>query len=83
MTMRIDTTVENEVVTLRLSGRISSGRLDDVRNEMRPRGGRFVLDLEQVTLVDIEVVRFLKVAERQGVKLRNCPPFVREWIARE
>jgi hypothetical protein len=36
-----------------------------------------------VTLVDVSVVRFLKQAEDAGIVLRNCPPFVREWIARE
>jgi hypothetical protein len=81
--MRTDTAVENEVVTLRLSGWTNSRRLEDVRNEMRPRGSKIVLDLEQVTLVDIGVVRFLKLAERHGVQLRKCPSFVREWTARE
>ena len=51
--------------------------------EMRPRGSKIVLDLEQVTLVDSGVVRVLKLAKRHGVQLRNCPPFVRERIARE
>ena len=83
MTMRIDTTIEDHVVTLHLSGRMSSEHLEEMRNEIRARRGTVVLDLDQVTLVDVEVVRFLKAAEREGVELRNCPPFIREWIARE
>jgi hypothetical protein len=83
MTMRIDTTVEGHVVTLRLSGRISSGDLDGVRQEIGGRGDAIVLDLDEVTLVDVEAVRFLKSAEREGVALRNCPPFIREWMSRE
>jgi hypothetical protein len=51
--------------------------------QIRARRWTIVLDLDQVTLVDVEVVRFLKAAEREGVELRNCPPFIREWIARE
>jgi anti-anti-sigma regulatory factor len=59
MTMRIDATVEDHVVTLRLSGRISSGDLDGVRQEIGGRGDTIVLDLDEVTLVDVEAVRFL------------------------
>ncbi len=80
--MRIDTTTNGIVVTLRLSGRITSEHIDHVTKEIGARGA-IVLDLAEVTLVDVEVVRFLKFAERQGLELRNCPPFIREWIARE
>jgi anti-anti-sigma regulatory factor len=83
MTLRIDTTTDGIVVTLRLCGRITAEQLDVVAKEMRARAGAIVLDLDEVTLVDVEVVRFLKDAERQGIELRNCPPFIREWIALE
>jgi len=33
--------------------------------------------------VDREIVRFLRRCERDGIALRNCPPYIREWIARE
>jgi hypothetical protein len=39
--------------------------------------------MAEVTLVDVEVVRFLGSCETQGVELRNCPVYIREWIARE
>jgi hypothetical protein len=42
-----------------------------------------VLDLEEVTLVDIEVVRFLGDCEDNGIELSRCSPYVREWINRE
>lgn len=83
MTLRIDTTIDGHVVTLRLSGRISSGDLEDVREEIAGHGGVIVLDLDEVMLVDVDAVRFLKAAEREGVALRNCPPFIREWLSRE
>ena len=38
------------------------------------------LDLEEVTLVDREAVRFLATLDARGVVLRNCPAFIREWI---
>jgi hypothetical protein len=41
------------------------------------------LDLDEVTLVDVEVVRFLGSCETAGIAILHCPPYIREWIARE
>ena len=42
-----------------------------------------VLELAEVTLVDVDVVRFLAVCESQGVQLLHCSAYIREWIVRE
>jgi anti-anti-sigma regulatory factor len=67
-----------------------SGRLDaesaanlSVMLAAEPAGRRLVLDLKDVTLVDREAVRILRAREGDGISLRNCPPYIREWIARE
>jgi hypothetical protein len=39
--------------------------------------------LGEVTLVDVEVVRFLSDCEDGGNVLVHCPLYVREWILRE
>jgi anti-anti-sigma regulatory factor len=39
-----------------------------------------VLDLKDLTLVDQDVVSFLRRCETGGIQLRNCPPYIREWI---
>jgi hypothetical protein len=44
---------------------------------------RKILDLSEVTLVDIAVVRFLITCEDEGIELVECPPYVREWMFRE
>ena len=41
------------------------------------------LDLEHLTLVDVEGVRFLGACEAKGIELIRCSPYIREWIARE
>jgi hypothetical protein len=33
--------------------------------------------------VSREVVLFLEGCEARGIQLKNCPPYVREWIIRE
>ena len=45
--------------------------------------GRTELDLDEVTLLDIDVVRFIADVERAGVVLSHCAPFIREWMPRE
>ena len=42
-----------------------------------------ILDLDDVTLVDAAVIRFLSSSEREGVTLVHYPPYVRERIGRE
>jgi len=46
-------------------------------------GGRVVLDLKDVTLVDRAAVQFLARVEMGGTELVNCPEYVRRWIAAE
>ena len=42
-----------------------------------------VIDLEEVTLVDLDVVQFLARCEASGIELLHCSPYIREWISRE
>jgi len=82
MTFRIELRSEGRLVVVHLAGRIRGENLGDLDRGIEGRGS-IVLDLDEVTLVDVEVVRFLRDAENAGVELRHCPPFIREWIDRE
>jgi predicted metal-binding protein len=42
-----------------------------------------ILDLRDLRLADRDAVRFLKGCEADGMKLENCPAYVREWMDRE
>jgi len=50
---------------------------------MKGKAEGIMLDLEEVTLVDLDVVRFLGLTEAEGVELVNCSPYIRDWIFRE
>jgi hypothetical protein len=41
------------------------------------------LDLEEVTLVDVHVIRFLGTCETRGIGVLNCSPYITDWIAKE
>jgi len=77
--------VENEVVVFTLSGRIQAEDLDELQKVLscEPADGRVTLDLKDVKLVDREAVSFLADCEAKGIKLVNCPAYIREWIERE
>jgi anti-anti-sigma regulatory factor len=75
----------NGDVVLTLSGRLDSDSLSDLSGVLaaEPAGQAVVLDLKDVVLVDRDTVRFLRAGERDGLALRNCPPYIRAWIERE
>ncbi len=83
MTFRSEKVSDGQNTVLWLSGRIQSEHLDELSCQIEGNGDTIVLDLDEVTLVDVGVIRFLGRCEREGIELRHCPPFVREWIARE
>ena len=75
----------NGEVVLTLSGRLDADSLSELATELdaQPAGWAVVLDLKDVVLVDRDTVRFLRARERDGIALRNCPPYIRAWIERE
>ena len=84
MTCRIDRLLtEHDRVVLRVSGRIATEDLDVFRAALEQDGGTVAIDLAEVALVDRAVVKLLAASEANGIELRNCPAYIREWIARE
>jgi anti-anti-sigma regulatory factor len=83
MTLKIVRKFDGERTILRLSGRIQSSNVEEIREQMKGQAQTIALDLEEVTLVDVDVVRFLGARESEGVELVNCSPYIRAWIFRE
>ena len=84
MACRIDRLLaERDLVVLRISGRIARGDVDVLRSALDQERGAIAIDLAEVGLVDRSAVNLLVLSETRGVELRNCPPYIREWIARE
>jgi anti-anti-sigma regulatory factor len=85
MTLRIQKSVESDLVVFKLTGRIQAvdvpGLLTLLKSDSSSHG--IVLDLEQVKLVDRDAVLFLALSEATGAKLRNCSAYIREWITQE
>jgi len=43
---------------------------------------RVAIDLKEVVLVAREAVDLLALSEANGIELRNCPSYIREWVDR-
>ena len=54
-----------------------------LRGVLKQESGGFAIDLKNVLLVDREAVKLLALSEANGTELRNCPPYIREWVTRE
>jgi hypothetical protein len=82
--LRITRVTDTGTPTLIVSGRIGAEQLSDLRKSVEAEKAQdVVLDLREVTLVDVEVVRFFMRCEQQGIRIAHCPAYVREWMARE
>jgi anti-anti-sigma regulatory factor len=75
-------TVQNRELVFKLSGRMDADNIGEFKAVLGTRATerRIVLELEDLTLVDQEVVSFLIRCEADGMELRNCPAYIREWI---
>lgn len=84
MSCRIDRVVSSEdPVVFLVSGRITVQELGMLRDLIRQESGAVAIDLKDVLLVDREAVKLLALSELNGLELRNCPAYIREWITRE
>ena len=63
-------------------GRFGSELIAFVRSVMSNGCAHKILDLSGVTLVDVEVVRFLIRCDEEGIEIAHSPAYVREWMQR-
>jgi anti-anti-sigma regulatory factor len=71
----------NGDAVFRLSGRMDAENLGDLEALLNAESGdEIILDLKDLTLVDLDVVRFLRHCETGSIELRNCPAYIREWL---
>ena len=84
MSCRIDRVVNAEsLVLLLVSGCLKGEHVDMLHGVLEQESGGFAIDLKNVLLVDREAVKLLALSEAKGTELKNCPPYVREWVTRE
>jgi hypothetical protein len=79
--LRIQRSANGEVV-FTLSGQMEAESIVELETliNSEAKGRRLVLDLKDVTLANEDAITFLVRSEANGITVRNCPAYVREWI---
>ena len=84
--LKIQRATERAAVVLTVSGRLDAGNVSELCESLDaiPGGAAVVLDLTDLVLADRDVVRLLRKFEAGGrIALRNCPTYIRIWMAAE
>jgi len=82
MTFKLERSADDGRWIVRVIGAAKPEHLGEISEQLDLCGPCAALDLEEVTVVALDVVRFLLARERQGVELLHCPGYIREWIKR-
>lgn len=82
VTCRIDRIPTDLGVVLRVSGRITRDDLDVLRTAIED-GSVVAVELSELELIDRDAVKLLAIYEANGIELRHCPAYIREWIGGE
>jgi anti-anti-sigma regulatory factor len=79
------TRAANGEVVFTVSGRLDAENVGELETliSAEASGRRLVLDLKDLTLVDQDVVGFLRRCEADSIQLKNCPAYIRGWIRGE
>jgi hypothetical protein len=82
--LRIQRSGNGEVV-FTLSGRMDETDIPELETLIRsePDGRRIVMDLKDLTLAGQDAISFLERCEADGITLKNCAGYIREWITRQ
>lgn len=85
MTLKIEKSVRKGSTVLALSGRLEAEHLEELKGlfERHEDLPAIVLDLREVRLADRDAVKFLARCESGGMRLENCPAYIREWMGKE
>ena len=73
---------ENGEVVFTLSGQMDEEATAELETVISSESNRrpLVLDLKDLTLVNENAITFFGRCEANGITLKNCPAYVREWI---
>lgn len=81
--LKIEKIPRPDGTAIKLTGRLDAEFLPELAPQIPTDGRGVVLEMEEVTLVDGDAVRFLIECESRGIQLRGCSAYIREWITRE
>lgn len=82
MTCRIDRLPTDQGSVLSISGRITREDVDVLRTALED-DSVVAVELAELELIDRDALKLLAINEENGIELKHCPAYIREWITRE
>jgi anti-anti-sigma regulatory factor len=83
MTLRIEKNSKGQRTKIRLIGRMQREHIEELKAQIKAGGARVTLDLREVNLVDLDVIRFLSACQKEGISVVHCSRYIYDWIAKE
>jgi hypothetical protein len=83
VTLRIEKDSDGQGTTLRLIGRMRRQHIEELKAQIKAAGTNVTLDLNEVSLVDLDVIRFLATCQTEGISLVHCSRYINNWITKE
>jgi hypothetical protein len=82
--LRIQRSANGQVI-FTLSGQLDEEQIAELERLIgsEAKGRHIALDLKDLTLVGRDSISFLNRCETDGIELKNCAGYVREWITRQ
>lgn len=73
----------NGYIVFAVSGRLGADCLRELSALLAQESSAraVTLELKDLVLVDRDAVGFLRACQEKGIELRNCPQYVRIWMA--
>jgi hypothetical protein len=73
----------NGYVVFAISGRLEAESLLELSAliSVEAPARAVTLELKDLVLVDRDAVGFLRACAQRGIELRNCPQYIRTWMA--
>jgi len=83
MTLRIEKDSDGQRTTIRLIGRMQREHIVELKAQIKAGGANVTLDLNEVSIVGFDVIRFLARCQTEGISLVHCSRYINNWIAKE
>ena len=83
MTLRIEKDSDGQRTRIRLIGRMQREHIEELKAQIKAGGASVTLDMNEVSLVDVEVIRFLANCQKEGISVVHCSRYIYNWIAKE
>ena len=83
MTLRIEKDSNGQTTTIRLIGRMQREHILELEAQIKGGGANVTLDLNEVSIVGLDVIRFLERCQTEGISLVHCSRYINNWIAKE